>query len=54
MKIKNIQEQVLKKVKRLWSNESQIGFSELAMRDAISMTEELMKVKFQEELKNER
>ena len=40
---KKIQEQVLKDLKKKWSNESQIGYSELAIMDAISRTRELMK-----------
>lgn len=38
-----IQEQVERDIKDTWSNESQIGYSELAIIDAISRTRELMK-----------
>ncbi len=37
MDIEKITENILKKIKKKWSGETQIGFSELAMQDAIRL-----------------
>ena len=42
MNKEKIQSQVLKDVRKVWSDKTQIGFSELAMQKAISRTIELM------------
>ena len=33
-----IKQEILNKVKETWSNESQIGFSDMAMKEAIELT----------------
>ena len=38
-----IEEKVMKKINKKWSNKSQIGYSELAMIDAIKETIEQIK-----------
>ncbi len=37
MKDIELTEKILKKIKKKWSGETQIGFSELAMQDAIRL-----------------
>ena len=38
MNNKKLQEKILKEVEHKWNNETQIGFSELAMQEAIQQT----------------
>ncbi len=45
-----IANQVLKEVKKKWNDETQVGFSELAMQDAIKLALTSQTKRFQDEL----